>query len=127
MRAAPAAMRLFDKAGIPVNIYGLELRRIEQQHMIVDGTRVIAIKGEIVNVSGSERKVPSLRFTLQDKAQQGESMPGRSIRRSAAAHRARATSFVTRVASPPRSRRRICKFALPMPMKSAQMPGHEPH
>jgi hypothetical protein len=100
VRIAPATIRLFDTAGIPVNIYGLELRRIERQHIVADGVRVIAIKGDIVNVSDSERKVPSLRFTLKNRGQQAvyawtldstirPLRPGES------------SSFVTRVASPP--------------------------
>jgi hypothetical protein len=100
VKIAPATIRVFDKIGMPVNIYGLELRRIDRQHMMVDGVRVIAIKGDILNVSDSERKVPSLRFILKDKAKNPlyawtldatirPLRPGES------------SSFVTRVASPP--------------------------
>ena len=60
VRAAPAAARLYEKAGIKVNIYGLELRRVQQEHVIVDGISVLAIKGEIVNVSDVDRKIPAL-------------------------------------------------------------------
>src|SRR6476661_6239067 len=45
VRLFPASMLIFDKLGMPVNIYGLEVRRIEQQHVIIEGTRVISIKG----------------------------------------------------------------------------------
>jgi predicted Zn finger-like uncharacterized protein len=100
VRLFPAGMLLFDKLGMPVNIYGLEVRRVEQQHVIVEGTRVISIKGEIVNVSDSDRKVPSLRFTLLNNARDGvyawtldsgirPLRPGEM------------TTFTTRVASPP--------------------------
>ena len=64
------------------------------------GTRVISIKGEIVNVSDRDRKVPSLRFILQDNAENDvyawtldsgirPLRPGEM------------TTFTTRVASPP--------------------------
>jgi hypothetical protein len=100
VKLAPSTIRLFDKVGLPVNVYGLELSRIDRQHMMVDGVRVIAIKGDIINISGSERKVPSLRFTLRDKANRPvyawtldstirPLRPGES------------SGFVTRVASPP--------------------------
>src|SRR5688572_20663020 len=69
VRLMPASMRFFAYAGMQVNIYGLEVRRVEQQHVLVDGTRVISIKGEIVNVSDEDRKVPSLRFILMNNAQ----------------------------------------------------------
>ena len=65
VRAAPAAARLYEKAGIKVNIYGLEVRHVQQEHVIVDGIRVLAIKGEIVNVSDVDRKIPALRFGLR--------------------------------------------------------------
>ncbi len=68
VRLFPASMVLFDKLGTEVNIYGLELRRVEREHVIIEGTRVISIKGEIVNVSDRDRKVPSLRFTLLNNA-----------------------------------------------------------
>jgi predicted Zn finger-like uncharacterized protein len=100
VRLFPASMLVFAGLGLPVNIYGLEVRRIEQQHVIVDGTRVISIRGEIVNVSDSDRKVPSLRFTLLNNANDGvyawtldagirPLRPGEM------------TTFTTRVASPP--------------------------
>jgi predicted Zn finger-like uncharacterized protein len=100
VRFFPASIRLFDELGIPVNIYGLEVRHIEQQHVIVDGTRVISIAGEIVNVSDRDRKVPSIRFILQNNARNDvyawtldsgirPLRPGEM------------TTFTTRVASPP--------------------------
>lgn len=100
VRLAPASIGLFEGLGMPVNIYGLEVRRIEQQHVVVDGTRIISIKGEIVNVSDKDRKVPSLRFTLLNNAKADvyawtldsgirPLRPGEM------------TTFTTRVASPP--------------------------
>ncbi len=100
VRLMPASMGVFDRLGMTVNIYGLEVRRVEQQHVMVDGTRVISIKGEIVNVSDEDRKVPSLRFILKDAAQSDvyawtldsgirPLRPGEM------------TTFTTRVASPP--------------------------
>lgn len=100
VKIAPATIRMFDSVGMPVNIYGLELRRVDRQHMMVDGVRVIAIKGDILNVSGSERKVPSLRFTLRDKA----SNPVYAWTLDSTIRPLRpgeSSSFVTRVAAPP--------------------------
>ncbi|CAN5245297.1 zinc-ribbon domain-containing protein [soil metagenome] len=100
VRTAPAAMALYERAGIPVNIYGLDFRRVEQQHMLVDGTIVLAVKGEIVNVAGNERKVPALRFILRDGAKKEVyawtlDSAVRPLRTG------EVTNFVTRVASPP--------------------------
>lgn len=100
VRLFPLSMRAFDQAGIGVNIYGLEVRRVEQQHMVVDGTRVIAIKGEIVNVSAKDRKVPSLRFTLQD-AGAAEVYAWTLDSGIRPLRPGEMTTFTTRVASPP--------------------------
>ena len=101
VRTAPAAARLYEQTGMPVNIYGLEIRHIEQKHLIVDGaSRVLAIKGDIVNVSGSDRKVPSLRFILRD----GEAKEIYAWTVDSGVRPLRPgemTSFTTRVASPP--------------------------
>lgn len=100
VRLFPATMHAFDRAGIGVNIYGLEVRRVEQQHLVVDGTRVIAIKGEIVNVSAEDRKVPSLRFTLQDAG--AAAVYAWTLDSAIRPLRpGEITTFTTRVASPP--------------------------
>jgi predicted Zn finger-like uncharacterized protein len=96
----PASMRLFDALGMDVNIYGLEVRRVEQQHVVVDGTRVISITGEIVNISDRDRKVPSLRFTLQNNAK--DEVYAWTLDSGIRPLRpGEMTTFTTRVASPP--------------------------
>jgi hypothetical protein len=76
------------------------VRRIEQQHVIIEGTRVISIKGEIVNVSDHDRKVPSLRFTLQNNAK--DEVYAWTLDSGIRPLRpGEMTTFTTRVASPP--------------------------
>jgi len=98
--AVPASIRIYDWAGLDVNIYGLEIRQVELQHLIVDGRQVIAVKGELANTSSGVRKIPWLRFGLRSKdnaevyhwtldTQARPLRPGES------------TGFVTRLASPP--------------------------
>lgn len=100
VRAAPGAVAFYEKAGLKVNIYGLDLRRVEQQHMLIDGTIVLAVKGEIVNVAGNERKVPALRFILRDAAR--KEVYAWTLDSAMRPLRAgEASNFVTRVASPP--------------------------
>jgi predicted Zn finger-like uncharacterized protein len=100
VRLFPASVQLFDRLGMNVNIYGLEVRRIEQQHVIIEGTRVISIKGEIVNVSDHDRKVPSLRFTLQNNAK--DEVYAWTLDSGIRPLRpGEMTTFTTRVASPP--------------------------
>ena len=100
VRLFPASIQVFDQAGLKVNIYGLEVRRVEQQHVVVDGTRVISIKGEIVNVSDADRKVPSLRFVLKDK--DAADVYAWTLDSGIRPLRpGEMTTFTTRVASPP--------------------------
>ena len=98
--AIPASAALYGWMGREVNIYGLEIREVGLQHLVVDGKKVIAVKGELTNVSSSPRKIPSLRFGLLAKdnaevyhwtldTQARPLRPGES------------TGFVTRLASPP--------------------------
>ncbi len=106
VRAAPAAARLYEKAGIRVNIYGLEVRRVQQEHVIVDGVRVLAIKGEIVNVSDVDRKVPALRFGLRSP-NEGELYAWTVESALRPLRPGEATTFSTRVASPPEAAQKV--------------------
>lgn len=65
---APATEVLYRKAGIAVNIYGLDIIRVEQQHLIDGTARILAVKGEIWNSSGKDRRMPALRMSLRNTA-----------------------------------------------------------
>jgi predicted Zn finger-like uncharacterized protein len=102
VRLAPVTIRAYDFVGLPVNIYGLELRRVEQQHAIIDGQRVLTIKGEIANITGASQRLPWLRFGLLDGAAQDVyhwtlDTGARPLRPG------EITGFTTRVASPPQA------------------------
>lgn len=98
--AIPAAIKVYSWMGRDVNIYGLEIRHVDIQRLMLDGKMVIAVKGELANVSSSTRKIPWLRFALRTKdnaevyhwtldTEVRPLKPGES------------TGFVTRLASPP--------------------------
>lgn len=98
---APGAVKLYEKAGIEVNLRGFEIRDIKQQHLIADGTRVFAVRGQVINVTGTDGKAPALRFILRDAKKREvyawtlDGVTNRSLKPD------EATSFVTRIASPP--------------------------
>ena len=98
---APGAMKLYEMAGIDVNIRGFEIRGIKQQHLIADGTRVFAVRGQVINVKNQDGKAPALRFILRDANKREvyawtlNGVTSRSLKPD------EATSFVTRIASPP--------------------------
>ncbi|MDP9137283.1 MAG: DUF3426 domain-containing protein [Pseudomonadota bacterium] len=99
-RAFPPVLRLYAGAGLDINLRGLEFRNVGQQHLFNDNVRVLAIQGEIVNVSGREQHIPVLRFTLRDanKAAIYEWSLNPATRRIQAGE---ASTFLTRLASPP--------------------------
>jgi predicted Zn finger-like uncharacterized protein len=103
---APITVRAYDAVGYTVNIYGLEVRRVEQQHALIDGLRVLSIKGEISNISNRAQKIPWLRFGLNDGSQ--TEVYTWTLDTGARPLRAgESTSFVTRVASPPETAKNL--------------------
>lgn len=100
VRAAPAAIAFYDWMGREVNIYGLAIRNVQIEHLLIDGKRVIAVKGEIANVTGSVRKIPWLRFGLKNGAA-AEVYSWQLDTSSRPLNPGESTNFVTRIASPP--------------------------
>jgi hypothetical protein len=97
---APVTIRAYDRLGMQVNLYGLDIRHIAQENKIIDGAHVLMIKGDISNSTDSIRKIPWLRFALLND----ESSELYSWTLDTAARPLRpgeTTSFVTRVAAPP--------------------------
>ncbi len=111
--AAPATIQAYEKLGYSVNLYGLEIRHIEQQHSMVDGARVLLIKGEISNPTDNIRKIPWLRFGLRDGAAT-ELYTWNLDTASRPLRPGETTSFVTRVAAPPELAKNLqIRFAHP--------------
>jgi hypothetical protein len=104
--AVPGSIGLYGWLGRDVNVYGLEIRQVDLQHLIVDGRKVIAIKGELTNVSAIERKIPWLRFGLRsiDNAEVYHWTLNTEVR---PLRPGESTSFVTRLASPPEAARNL--------------------
>ena len=98
---APGTANLYEKAGIEVNVRGFEIRNIKQQHLIADGTRVFAVRGEVTNVTDADGEAPALRFILRDANKREvyawtlNGVANRELRPN------ETRSFVTRIASPP--------------------------
>jgi len=97
---APAAIGLYDWLGWEVNIYGLEIQKLEMQHLLAGGQRVIAIKGELVNVSGTDRRIPWLRFGLRS-TENKEVYQWQLDTEARPLRPGETKSFITRIASPP--------------------------
>lgn len=106
VRTAPGSAKLYEKAGFKINIYGLELRNVEQQHLIVDGERMLAVKGLVVNVSEDDRKVPALRFGLRDKTGK-EVYFWTTTAGTRPLRPGEVNNFVTRVSQPPETAEKL--------------------
>lgn len=120
--AAPATIGFYDWLGKEVNIYGLDIRKVELQHLIVNGQKVIAIKGELQNASDTERKIPWLRFGLKSP-DQTELYQWQLDTASRPLRPGEAKSFVTRVASPPEAASLVeIRFARPDEIGSNTLP-----
>ena len=98
--AAPITDKVYERLGWPVNIYGLEIKRIDQQNRTIDGEHVFMVKGEISNVTNDIRRIPWLRFALNDPT--GKELYSWTLDTGARPLRAgETTSFTTRIAAPP--------------------------
>jgi hypothetical protein len=100
-RAAPAAARIYDLAGVEVNIFGFAIRDAASEVQMDSGTPLLAVRGEVVNIADSPLQVPTLRFVLRD----GEGRETYAWTLDGVGARTldpgEATSFLTRVAAPP--------------------------
>ncbi len=96
----PATTTLYAAVDKPINLRGFELRGVGYERQTENGLPVLAIKGEVVNVSGERRAVPRLRVALFDQHQRELyhwtfALVEKDIAPMESA------SFVTRLSSPP--------------------------
>jgi zinc-ribbon domain len=101
VQAAPISIKAYKALGYDINVYGLEVRAVEREHIIMDGQRILAIKGLIANVDGDMRKIPWLRFALTGPT--GEELYTWTLDTGAKPllRPGETTSFVTRISAPP--------------------------
>jgi hypothetical protein len=99
--AAPISIRAYEALGYDINVYGLEVRGLEREHVVMDGQRILAVKGYIANVDDELRKIPWLRFALIGPA--GEELYSWTLDTSSkpALQPGESTNFLTRLAAPP--------------------------
>ncbi len=98
--AAPISIKAYKALGYDINLYGLEVRAVEREHVIVDGQRILAIKGQISNLDDEVRRIPWLRFALLGPS--GEELYTWNLDTAAKPLRpGETTSFVTRLSAPP--------------------------
>jgi hypothetical protein len=112
--AAPISIKAYEALGYDINLYGLEIRGIDRDHVIMDGQRILAIKGHIANVDNDVRKIPWLRFALTGPS--GEELYTWTLDTSTkpVLRPGETTSFVTRISAPPEAAQNLqIRFAQP--------------
>ena len=130
----PATAKVYAAAGAPVNLQGIEFRNVSYERQSENDLPVLAVMGEVHNISGAARALPRLRVGLRDKDQ-------RELYHwtfALSAHEIAANEampFVTRLSSPPVEARDIeVRFvqpseneaSLPLPGGSALNEGAAP-
>jgi hypothetical protein len=105
--AAPISIKAYEALGYDINIYGLEVRGLEREHIIMDGQRILAVKGNIANIDSDLRKIPWLRFALTGPS--GEELYSWTLDTSAKPllRPGETTAFVTRISAPPEAAEKL--------------------
>jgi predicted Zn finger-like uncharacterized protein len=63
----PATVPLYQRLGLPIRLpLGVEFRQLSSVQRMEQGRRLIAVSGEIANVSGQQRVLPPIRVALLD-------------------------------------------------------------
>lgn len=96
----PSTIELYKAAGAEINLVGLELSQVSYERQDENGLPVLAIKGEVVNISGEIKRVPRIRVGLRDENQQELyhwtfALPESELKPDTKA------AFTTRLSSPP--------------------------
>jgi predicted Zn finger-like uncharacterized protein len=120
--AAPITINAYEKLGYSVNIYGLDIRHIEQEHKFINGARILMIKGEISNATRDIRKIPWLRFGLH--GDDGKELYTWTLDTASRPLRpGETTSFTTRIAAAPELSKNLeIRFAHPDEISSNTKP-----
>lgn len=107
VNAAPISIRAYNALGYDINLYGLEVRGVEREHIIMDGQRILSVKGVIANVDGEPRRIPWLRFALTGPS--GEELYSWTLDTGSKPllRPGESTSFVTRISAPPEASQKL--------------------
>jgi hypothetical protein len=122
--AAPISIKAYEALGYDINLYGLEVRGVEREHIVMDGQRILAIKGQISNLDEQVKKIPWLRFALLGPT--GEELYTWTLDTASKPLRpGESTSFVTRLSAPPEAAANVqIRFARADEIGLKQ--GHDP-
>ena len=102
----PQSATLYSALGLPVNAHGIAFTDVAYHSETEDKETVLAVTGNLVNISGRELAVPPVRVTLTDidgrELYHWEFTPDVSVLRAG-----QSAKFLTRLSSPPKGARRL--------------------
>lgn len=96
----PGAAGIYERLGLPVNVRGLEFRKVAYDWSAVAGRQLLEVTGEVVNISDRPRPVPAIEIALRD-AGNAEVYQWSEEIRSAPLEAGQATAFRASLDSPP--------------------------
>lgn len=102
----PATTKVYTAIDEPMNLRGLEFRQVAYERQTENGLPVLAVKGQVVNVSGERRVPPRLRVGLLD-GEQHELYHWTFALAEKSLDPKQVASFTTRLSSPPPGARDI--------------------
>lgn len=113
------ADRVFAAIGLPVNLSGLEFRNVASRVAEIDGRKVLAVTGDLVNIRTASVSAPAIRITA--RGADGRALYVWTTNASSAKLAPGETaSFRTRLAAPPEDARDVLvAFAEPLQLASA--------
>ena len=70
VRLVPQTAVLFEAAGLPVNVVGLDVARVSAR-IVADGERrILVVDGDVANAGAQSKGVPPIKVSLRDEAGQ---------------------------------------------------------
>jgi predicted Zn finger-like uncharacterized protein len=103
----PQSAGVYSSLGLPVNVSGLDFRKVDYRRETEDGQVVLAVSGEMINTSSRPLPVPqTVRVTLSD-AEKRELYHWTFKPNVTVLAPGQAAPFVTRLASPPSAARNL--------------------
>lgn len=102
VKALPGSAQLYAQLGMPVNVRGMAFANVVYKRDFENGLPVLAIKGEVVNLTGKKLELPRVRFGLLDATDQELYHWSTRIDKKPIGPYGH-VKFVTRLASPPKN------------------------
>jgi len=100
VKTLPGTARLYAQLGMPVNVRGMSFANVVYTRDFENGLPILAIKGEVVNLTDEQKTLPRVRFGLLDATDQELYYWTVKVDKKPIGPNAR-VKFVTRLASPP--------------------------